>query len=104
KSSINPQILPNIDVHTLNNVFETIAQVKPEIVINCIGIIKQLPDAKDSTKIIEINAMLPHQVALYCQNLGIRFLQISTDCVFDGKKGNYQEKDIPNAVDLYGQS
>jgi len=104
KTTNHPQVLPNIDVHSLESVFKTISQIKPDWVINCIGIIKQLPDAKDSAKAIEINAMLPHQAALYCQGLGIRFLQISTDCVFDGKKGSYQEQAIPSAVDLYGQS
>ena len=48
--------------------------------------------------------MLPHQLAALCEQHCARLVHISTDCVFDGKKGNYIETDISDAIDLYGKS
>jgi dTDP-4-dehydrorhamnose reductase len=74
------------------------------VVINCVGLIKQLPLASDPLASITVNAQLPHRITLVCRAAKARMIHISTDCVFDGKKGGYTEKDIPNADDLYGQT
>ena len=81
-----------------------LAEIKPDIVINCIGIIKQLPVAKDPLISITINALFPHQLAHACKDVGARMIHISTDCVFSGKKGEYTEQDFPDADDLYGRT
>lgn len=84
---------------------ERILQIeKPDVLINCIGIIKQLELSKNFIQSIQLNSLLPHQLNKICTNYGIRFIHISTDCVFDGKKGNYKEDDISDAEDLYGKS
>jgi dTDP-4-dehydrorhamnose reductase len=67
-------------------------------------LIKQLPIAEDPLPAITINSLLPHRIALACKADGIRMIHISTDCVFDGTKRNYTEKDPPDAKDLYGRS
>lgn len=77
---------------------------KPDVVINCIGIIKQMPAANDPIECISTNSILPHVIAMECEKVGARFIHISTDCVFSGKKGNYYESDNPDATDLYGRS
>jgi dTDP-4-dehydrorhamnose reductase len=82
----------------------TIQDIKPDVVINCVGIIKQLAEAKDPIVSIKINSLLPHQLASICEKTYSRLIQISTDCVFDGKKGSYTESDISNATDLYGRT
>jgi dTDP-4-dehydrorhamnose reductase len=89
------------DPAPLENLF---ARIRPDIVINCIGIIKQSPLAKESTPSMNINALLPHRLESLCGAAGSRLIHFSTDCVFDGARGNYVENDAPNATDLYGKS
>lgn len=88
--------------------FETVERVlrseRPDVVINCVGIIKQLDEAKDSIQSIEINALFPHRLAKVCGELGTRLVHLSTDCVFSGRKGSYAEGDLPDCDDLYGRS
>jgi len=98
------KIIDNIDAFYLEAIEKAFVFSKPELVINCIGIIKQLKEANDPILSISINALLPHLLAKRCQERGIKFIQISTDCVFSGKKGMYAETDIPDAEDLYGRS
>jgi dTDP-4-dehydrorhamnose reductase len=81
-----------------------IEQSGPDVVINCIGIVKQLPEAYDAIPSIAINALFPHQVAQVCHQHGIRLIHYSTDCVFSGMKGNYLESDLSDANDLYGRT
>ncbi|MBM9577288.1 SDR family oxidoreductase [Leptospira sp. 201903070] len=98
------RILGNVDVLDQDSMISLFSSVKPDIVINCIGIIKQQSSAKDPLTVIPINAILPHRLANLCKLVGARLILMSTDCVFDGKGGNYKETDFPNAEDLYGKS
>jgi dTDP-4-dehydrorhamnose reductase len=93
-----------IDVRSIDRVSEVMAQFKPDAVINCIGIIKQRSSAKQSILSLEINALLPHRLAVLCRLAGARLVHMSTDCVFSGRKGNYTESDVSDAEDLYGRS
>lgn len=79
-------------------------QVRPDVVINCIGLIKQLAKADDPLQAISINALLPHRLAWLCSLVGARLVHMSTDCVFSGKKGGYTEGEPSDADDLYGKS
>jgi len=79
-------------------------QVKPDVIINATGLVKQLSDAHDPLIILPINAMFPHQLSSLCALSNIRLIQFSTDCVFSGMKGHYDEDDVSDAVDLYGKS
>jgi dTDP-4-dehydrorhamnose reductase len=81
-----------------------LATVRPDVVINCIGIVKQDAAAKDPIPSIAINSLFPHQVAAMCARSNARLIHISTDCVFSGRGGNYRESDTPDAEDLYGRS
>jgi len=98
------KIIPNIDALKPEIIKDLISKLKPDVVINCIGIIKQLPNANDAVTTIAINALLPHQIASYCKEAGARMIHVSTDCIFDGVKGNYTEQDTSNAKDLYGKT
>jgi dTDP-4-dehydrorhamnose reductase len=97
-------IFASVDAENFDSFINVFAKTKPDIVINCIGIIKQLPEAQDSYISININSLLPHRLAKLCQVANARLIHISTDCVYDGKKGNYIETDVANAEDLYGKS
>lgn len=98
------RILEGVDVNHTDGLTRVLAELQPDIVINCIGIIKQLPTAKDPLVSITINSLFPHRLALLCKAIGARMLHISTDCVFNGQKGHYLETDPADADDLYGRS
>jgi dTDP-4-dehydrorhamnose reductase len=93
-----------VDADNFDSVIRSLASIQPDIVINCIGLIKQLPIAGDPLSAITVNAQLPHRISLISRTAGARMIHISTDCVFNGKKGNYTEDDPSNAEDLYGQT
>ncbi len=78
--------------------------IRPDVVVNAVGVIKQVPAAHDSAEMIKINAVLPHTLASMSRDYDFRLICISTDCVFSGKSGDYREDDPPDAVDLYGES
>lgn len=73
-----------------------------DVVVNCIGIVKQRQSTPE--EMIEVNALFPHRLARVCRDQGARLIHFSTDCVFNGKGGNYNEQSTPNAEDLYGRS
>jgi dTDP-4-dehydrorhamnose reductase len=97
-------LLGEVQSENFDSVIGAFARIRPDVVINCIGLIKQHPDARDPMQSIAINAFFPHRVARLCQASGARLIHISTDCVFSGQKGNYSEDDIPDPIDLYGRS
>jgi dTDP-4-dehydrorhamnose reductase len=104
KPALAERILVGADVENPDALALLFSQVKPDVVINCIGLIKQLAAANDPLQAIPINSLLPHRLALLCEVAGARLVHISTDCVFSGSKGNYVESDFPDAEDLYGRS
>ena len=94
----------SVDTNDFDSVIGALASIHPDVVINCIGIIKQLPAANDPLTAITVNALLPHRISLISRAAGARLIHISTDCVFDGKKGMYKETDQSDAEDLYGRT
>lgn len=98
------RIIHGIDATKIDDLAAALEKARPEIVINCIGVIKQLPEAKDPLVTIPINAILPHRLARFCSLINARLIHFSTDCVFAGTKGSYTEDDLSDASDLYGTS
>lgn len=98
------QLISGIDVLDQDALVAALGKVKPDVVINCVGLIKQLADANDPLTVLPINAMLPHRLARLCELAGARLIHVSTDCVFSGRKGLYLEGDLSDAEDLYGKS
>jgi dTDP-4-dehydrorhamnose reductase len=96
--------LEKIDVSDFEKIEGIVKNLKPETVINAAGVIKQLPSAGNVINTLEINSIFPQKMAVIANKLDFRFVNISTDCVFDGKKGFYSETDISDATDLYGRS
>jgi dTDP-4-dehydrorhamnose reductase len=88
--------------------FETVEKAlianEPDVVVNCIGIVKQDEAAKDRYQSIAINSLFPHQLARACGARDIRLIHLSTDCVFSGRRGNYKEDDVSDAEDIYGRT
>ncbi|MFA6901876.1 MAG: SDR family oxidoreductase [Gallionellaceae bacterium] len=102
--SIAERLLSGVDVEQYDSLIQAFNRVRPDVVINCIGLIKQLADAEDPLQAIPINSLLPHRLARLCELIGARLVHMSTDCVFAGDKGNYRETDPSDAPDLYGKS
>ena len=102
--SLAQRIVTGIDVENVDALTTLLADVRPSVVVNCIGLVKQLAQADDPLSALPINALLPHRLARLCGLVGARFVHISTDCVFNGRKGSYLESDPPDAEDLYGRS
>jgi dTDP-4-dehydrorhamnose reductase len=98
------RIRGGVDAERFDTVVHILEEIRPDVVINCIGVIKQLPLAKDPVASITLNALFPHRLARACGEAGIRMIHIGTDCVFSGGKGNYLESDLPDAADLYGRT
>jgi dTDP-4-dehydrorhamnose reductase len=96
--------LGGVHAENIESIGRTLAIVQPEVIVNCIGIVKQDAAAQDPVASITVNALFPHHVVRACSDRGIRLIHLSTDCVFSGRKGNYQEVDRPDAQDLYGRT
>lgn len=101
---LRDRVVTGVDVENVDSLARLLAQVRPDVVINCIGLVKQLAEADDPLQAIPINALLPHRLARLCLLAGARLVHVSTDCVFDGRRGMYREEDPADAQDLYGRS
>ena len=96
--------IPHVQAESFDTVMHSLALARPDVVVNCIGVIKQLPTAKDPIPTLTFNSIFPHRVAALCRAAGVRMITFSTDCVFNGRRGKYSEEDFSDAEDLYGRS
>lgn len=98
------RILAGLDATKPSEADRLISDVRPDVVINAVGIVKQRADSKDAIASIQVNSLWPHLLADACTRHDARLVHVSTDCVFSGSRGNYTETDTPDAFDLYGRS
>jgi dTDP-4-dehydrorhamnose reductase len=98
------RLVTGVSADSFDSVVHAVAAVKPDVVVNCIGIVKQLDAAQDPVPSISVNALFPHRLAGLVRAADARLLQVSTDCVFSGRRGAYTEDDEPDPVDLYGRT
>src|SRR5690606_20426654 len=103
-STRRSHIIAGVEADNIDSVISAFALARPDVVINAMGLVKQLQSSQDPLKALPLNSMFPHRLAHLCAAAGARLVHISTDCVFAGTKGNYTESDIPDARDLYGLS
>lgn len=96
--------ITGVDAMRFETVERALREVRPDVVVNCIGVVKQLAEGHDPIISITVNSLFPHRVAAVCAETGARMIHISTDCVFSGRKGMYVETDFADADDLYGRS
>ncbi len=97
-------LMSGVDVDNVDSLISLFSEVRPNVVINCIGLVKQLSESDDPLMAIPINSLLPHRLARISAAVGARFVHMSTDCVYSGNKGMYVESDPSDAKDLYGRS
>ena len=98
------QIVAGVDVENHDSLVRLFATVRPDVVVNCVGLVKQLAEVNDPLQAVPLNALLPHRLAALCHITAARLVHFGTDCVFSGAKGNYSETDFSDADDLYGRS
>lgn len=82
---------------------DIIKSIKPDVVINCIGILNKAAE-DNKTLAVKVNSLLPHYIDNLSSEYNFKFIHVSTDCVFDGKKGKYNEESYPDAISFYGRS
>lgn len=102
--AIANHLLDGVDAERTEALVRVFARVKPDVVINCIGLTKHHKEAEDPQLALPLNALLPHRLADLCAVSGARLIHVSTDCVFAGTQGNYTEGDAPDATDVYGKA
>jgi dTDP-4-dehydrorhamnose reductase len=101
---IRQQLITGVELATFDLLFRTLGKISPDVIINCAGLTKHKADAGDPLVAVPINSLLPHWLSGFCEFFGARLIHISTDCVFSGDKGGYNENDVPDARDVYGRS
>ena len=93
-----------VALENLESLPVALQNARPDAVIHCAAI-ANLDVAEQNPQLADlVNAQAPGVLALAAKKLGIPFVQISTDAVFDGSKGNYSEDDLPNPLNTYAQS
>lgn len=100
----SPRVVDGVDATDWGGLARVLQDLRPTVVLNAIGAIKQRAEAADPATSITLNALLPHQLALLIGGWEGRLIHFSTDCVFSGARGGYREDDVSDAVDLYGRS
>ena len=100
----NAHLLNGVGIEQDDSLMSAFRQSCPEMVVNCVGLVKQVAEGGDPLEAIPVNSLFPHRLARMCKLANARLIHISTDCVFSGYKGNYSEADTPDATDMYGRS
>ena len=98
------RMIAGVAAEDFGTVSKAVESVRPQVVVNCIGIVKQAEAARDPVASISVNSLFPQRLARECRERSIRLIHISTDCVFSGRKGGYTESDPPDPEDLYGRT
>lgn len=98
------RVVGRVSAEDADGVARAFAAVRPDVVVNCVGVVKQDAAAKDPVTAISVNALFPHRLAALAAAAGARLIHLSTDCVFSGRGGGYREADAPDAEDLYGRT
>ena len=100
----NYNYIENVDIENIENILSTLDRIRPQVIINCTGVTLRKTDNSSLEKNYSVNAYFPKILSLWCENNRSKLIHFSTDCVFDGSKGNYTESDYPTANDIYGRS
>ena len=82
---------------------KVLKRIKPKVVINCIGILNKNAEENHDLAVM-VNSYLPHYLDKISDEFDFKLIHISTDCVFDGKKGEYCENSQKDSTSFYGQS
>jgi dTDP-4-dehydrorhamnose reductase len=104
QSELQVQFVSSVEAENPDSLADLVTRTHPDVIINCIGLVKQVADVKNVMASVPVNTLLPHRLARLANLIGGRLIHFSTDCVFSGEKGNYIETDRVDATDVYGMS
>ena len=93
----------SMDVTHFDKLQKIIEENNYDIIINCIGLLNQNAENNIDLAIL-LNSYLPHFLAKVTKNMETRVFQMSTDCVFSGKRGHYTENDFPDGETIYDRT
>ncbi|MEG2250934.1 MAG: SDR family oxidoreductase [Bacilli bacterium] len=90
-------------MENMKSLEKIVEEIRPDLVINAVGILNQ---AAEDNKVlaVTVNSLFPHYVDSISKEYGFKFIHMSTDCVYSGSKGQYNESDLPDATSFYGRS
>ncbi len=91
------------DARNLDNLRNIIMNNGYDVIINCIGILNQFAEQNKELAVF-LNAYLPHYLAGLTKEMKTKIIQMSTDCVFSGKKGNYNEDSLKDGETFYDRT
>lgn len=97
-------VIENIDVSNFEILKDVLKAINPDVIINCVGITKRKKEINNPVDVLTINSLFPHALADWAKVNNKRVIHFSTDCVFDGKTGNYTENSLTTAEDIYGRT
>ena len=100
----SPELIGGVDALDGATLSAAVERARPDVVVNCIGAVKQVESGQHPLPAIRINSLCPHELAEACGAHDARLIHVSTDCVFSGARGGYTEADVPDAADVYGRS
>lgn len=92
-----------VDVRNLNKVEVYIRKIKPDLIINCIGLLIKESESNIEDAIV-INSLLPSFLSRLGHKLKYKLIHMSTDCVFSGKEGNYSEESTLDGNSIYART
>lgn len=98
------RVIDHINVMDFRMLEEALRAIRPDVILNCIGITKRREEPQNPIPSIVLNAMLPHKLAKLAADVKAKLIHFSTDCVFDGRTGHYSDDAPTNATDLYGRT
>ncbi len=98
------RVIEKVDAMDMPSLGRKLHELRPQFLVNCIGVIKQREESKAAIPSITLNSLLPHKLAEFAREWGGRVIHFSTDCVFSGRRGTYVEDDPSDAEDLYGKT
>jgi len=94
----------SIDITNQNQLTKELLKIKPDYIVNTAAMTQVDACENDTVKCDTLNVNVVQWLAAICQELSAHLVHISTDFIFDGKKGWYKETDVPNPLSYYGFS
>ena len=98
------KVIDSVDVNEFSELTGVMKRIRPDFILNCIGVTKRRKEADTAIPAITLNALFPHKLVKWGMDNSAKVVNFSTDCVFDGEQGNYTEESPTNAKDLYGKT
>jgi dTDP-4-dehydrorhamnose reductase len=100
RSKLDANTITELELNTLFTEYH----IHDDVIINCMGVIKHILDKNGILNAVKINTLFPHMLASVALSHGAKVIHASTDCVFDGLRGSYDENDVTNPTDVYGKT